>query len=154
MRLKLPSLHKLKRMSVNSICRVEAPGIGQPPGATWSNCLVLGPEVAVSGITAHPAVLPNGTTLSTYEQAMRIFGKLEAQLQAAGGSRANIYKLVVYVTDIADKTVVNQARAEFFAGLQYPCSTLIGIQQLVFPGLTIEVDAFARLDYQLQSEPR
>ncbi|MCB5363141.1 RidA family protein [Pusillimonas sp. CC-YST705] len=131
------------------IRNLPAPGASVPPGATWSNCLIMGPEIVLSGMTAHPAATPDGSYLSTYEQAMRIFAKIEQHLVAAGVQRAHLYKLVIYLTNIADKDAVNQARADFFAGLQYPCSTLVGIQALVFPGLTIEIDAFARLDFRL-----
>ena len=65
--------------------------------------------------------------------------------KAAGGTRGNVYKLVVYLTDIADKEAVSRLRAEFF-GPVYPCSTLVQVGALAFPGLTIEIDAFGRLD--------
>jgi len=135
--------------TVKTIRGIDPSNVVLPPNATWSNCLVLGNEIALSGATAHPAVAPTGETLSTYSQAIRTLEKIETQLEAAGASRANLYKLVIYLTDIADKEAVNQARAEFFAGLQYPCSTLVGVQALVFPGLSIEIDAFARQDYEL-----
>jgi len=128
---------------------ITAPGTSAAPGATWSNCLLIGDEIALSGVTAHPAVAPTGQTLSTVEQISRIFEKIDAQLQAAGGSRANLYKLVIYLTDLKDKDAINQARADFFAGLHYPCSTLVGIHALAFPDLTVEIDAFARRGFTL-----
>jgi len=125
--------------------RVVVPGMAEPAQATWSNCLVLGNEVVISGVTANPAVDDAGHALSTEQQGRRIFERIDACMRAAGGSRANIYKLVVYLTDMADKGVVSGLRAEFF-GPTYPCSTLVQVSAFAFPGLTMEVDAFARLD--------
>lgn len=125
--------------------RVVVPGMPELPNATWSNCLVLGNEVVMTGVTANPAVDEFGNTLSTEEQGRRIFERIDASLRAAGGTRANVYKLVIYLTDIADKGVVSQLRSEFFGPI-YPCSTLVQVGALVFPGLTIEVEAYARLD--------
>jgi hypothetical protein len=34
------------------VTRVDAPGIAAPTNATWSNCIVVGREVAISGVTA------------------------------------------------------------------------------------------------------
>jgi enamine deaminase RidA (YjgF/YER057c/UK114 family) len=60
-------------------------------------------------------------------------------------------KLVVYVTDIADKDEVGRARREFFAQAPYPASTLVAVQALVFSELRVEIDAFARLDIDLRT---
>jgi len=131
---------------------ISAPGVPSPPGATWSNCLRLGDEIVLSGVTAHPATTPTGQPLSTHEQTLRILQKIDTQLQAAGASRANLYKLVIYLTDMTDKDAVSRARATFFAGLHYPCSTLVGIAALAFPGLSIEIDAFARQTFTLPAQ--
>jgi 2-iminobutanoate/2-iminopropanoate deaminase len=80
--------------------------------------------------------------------------KIQALLEAAGGGVHNIVKLVVYVTDIADKDEVGRARREFFAQApvaSYPASTLVAVQALVFPELRVEIDAFARLDVDLRT---
>jgi 2-iminobutanoate/2-iminopropanoate deaminase len=78
-----------------------------------------------------------------------VLGKVAALLEAAGGHRHNITKTVVYVTNIADKDAVGRARREFF-GAAFPCSTLVGVSALVFPELTVEIDAWARLDVDLR----
>jgi len=125
--------------------RVVVPGAAEPAGATWSNCLVLGNEVMMSGVTAQSGTDDAGRALSTEAQGRLILERIDATMRAAGGSRANIYKLVVYLTDIADKEAVSQLRAGFF-GPVFPCSTLVQVSALAFPGLTIEIDAFGRLD--------
>jgi len=115
--------------------------------ATWSNCLVIGNEISMSGMTAHPA--SRNSVLSTYEQTLLVLGKVRDLVEAAGGTLGGIYKLVIYVKDIADKDDVGRARRDFFTA-PYPCSTLVEVSGLVFPELTVEVDAFARLDIDLQ----
>lgn len=125
--------------------RVMVPGAAEPPDATWSNCLVLGNEVMMSGITARPATDDDGRVLSTEAQGRLVLERIDAIMRAAGGTRANVYKLVVYLTDIADKDAVSRLRAGFF-GPVYPCSTLVQVSALALPGLTIEIDAFGRLD--------
>ncbi|RJF96943.1 RidA family protein [Noviherbaspirillum cavernae] len=127
---------------------VKTDKVAELPTATWSNCLVLGNEIAISGMTAHPASRDN--KLGAYEQTMVVLEKIRALAEAAGGGIHNIYKLVIYVTDIADKDEVGRARRDFFQS-PYPCSTLVGVNGLVFPELKVEIDAFARLDVDLRT---
>ncbi|VCU71192.1 Putative reactive intermediate deaminase TdcF [Pigmentiphaga humi] len=130
--------------------RVTAPSVPERETATWSNCLVLGDEIAMSGMTANPESKAD-VPLGTYEQTLIVLGKIRALVEAAGGGVQNIYKLVIYVTDIRDKDEVGRARKAFFQP-PYPCSTLVEVRALVFPGLTVEIDAFARLDVALRND--
>lgn len=115
--------------------------------ATWSNCLVVGEDIIVSGMTAHPA--SRAQALDPYQQTLVVLGKIRDLVEAAGGSIGSITKLVIYVTDIAHKEAVGQARRDFFQS-PYPCSTLVAVSALVFPELTVEIDACARLGVDLQ----
>jgi enamine deaminase RidA (YjgF/YER057c/UK114 family) len=128
--------------------RVVADQGGELPTATWSNCLVLGNDIALSGMTAHPA--SRSGNLDVYQQTLEVLVKIRALVEAAGGALHNIYKLVIYVTDIADKDEVGRARRDVFKA-PYPCSTLVAVQALVFPELKVEIDAFARLDIDLRT---
>ena len=136
--------------------RLSAPLAPDLPSASWSNGYRIGQEVVVSGMTAHPATqqaAARGQALSVYEQTLAVLRKLESLVQAAGGHKHNIVKTVVYLTDIVDKYEVGRARRDFFEGA-YPCSTLVGVQALVFPELRVEIDAWARLDVDLrQAQP-
>ena len=100
----------------------------------------------MSGVTARGAQA-NGAG----EQAREIFARMERMLQAAGGGLRNIYKLVIYVTDIAFKDDVNAARATAFRRL-YPASTLVAVNGFAFPELLVEIDAFANLDVDMWAE--
>jgi enamine deaminase RidA (YjgF/YER057c/UK114 family) len=127
---------------------VQCAAVAELPTATWSNCLVLGNEIALSGMTARPASIQQ--PLDPYQQTMVVLEKCRGLVEAAGGGIHNIYKLVIYVTDIAAKDDVNRARRDFF-GAPFPCSTLVGVNALVFPELLVEIDAFARLDIDLRT---
>ncbi|SCK52194.1 Enamine deaminase RidA, house cleaning of reactive enamine intermediates, YjgF/YER057c/UK114 family [Variovorax sp. HW608] len=137
--------------------RVACEAVPDLPHAIWSNALVVGQEVVLSGQTAHPATrdaAQAGRPLGAYEQTLVVLRKVQALLEAAGGGIHNIVKLVVYVTDIADKDEVGRARRDFFAQLPecaYPASTLVAVSALVFPELRVEIDAFARLDVDLRT---
>ncbi|MCB2006124.1 MAG: RidA family protein [Rhodoferax sp.] len=138
---------------MSAVHRIVAPAVPDLPSASWSNGWRIGDEVVLSGMTAHPAsrdAAAAGQPLDTYEQTLRVLGKIAALVEAAGGHRHNITKTVVYVTDIADKDAVGRARREFFGDV-YPCSTLVAVPALVFPELTVEIDAWARLDVDLRA---
>ena len=131
--------------------RISAAGVADLPHASWTNGFVFGNEIVLSGMTAHPASADPAKPLSTYEQTHVVLGKIKALLEGAGASIANITKLVVYVTDIADKDAVGAARKAFFADLgAFPASTLVGVNALVFPQLTVEIEAHARFDFDLR----
>jgi 2-iminobutanoate/2-iminopropanoate deaminase len=138
----------LIQQSAQRIRSVEVP---EQLGATWSNAWKMGNEVVLSGMTAHPATqvaASAGAELDAHAQTLEVLRKLEALVIAAGGTRRNLIKLVIYLTRIDDKNEVARARREFF-GEVFPCSTLVGVQALVFPELRVEIDAWARLDVVL-----
>ncbi|WP_263142072.1 RidA family protein [Pseudomonas sp. RIT-PI-AD] len=138
-----------------AVRRVQAPGLGELAAATWSNALLIGHEVVMSGMTAHPATrqaAEAATPLGAYEQTLVVLEKAKALVEAAGGHIGNIYRLTVYVTAIADKDEVGRARRDFFAGFaHYPTSTLVQVSGLVFPELVVEIEAGARLDIDLRA---
>jgi enamine deaminase RidA (YjgF/YER057c/UK114 family) len=128
--------------------RITTPAVAELATATWTNALRIGEEIVMSGMTAHPATRDAGEPMGAYAQTLEVLRKLLAYVEAAGGNKRNLYKLVIYVTDIADKDEVGRARREFFAA-PYPCSTLVEVKGLVFPELKVEIDAWARLDVDL-----
>ncbi|MDM0045789.1 RidA family protein [Variovorax dokdonensis] len=141
-------------VSAVDVERIACAVVPDLPHATWSNVLRVGPELIVSGQTAHPATrnaASAGAPLGAYEQAMVVLRKIQALAEAAGGGIHNILKLTVYVTDIADKDEVGRARRDFFRGQAYPASTLVAVSALVFPELRVEIDATVRLDADLRS---
>ena len=125
-----------------AIRKITTPAVPEPPGGMFSNCLVVGDQVFLSGMTASG---PDGKAIggdSMEGQARAVLAKIARLLEAAGASMADIVKLTIYVTDIARRAEIGKARAEAFPG-QKPCSTLVEVKGLVAPDLLIEVDAVA-----------
>ena len=77
-------------------------------------------------------------------QVRQVFRHIGAILKAAGGSFADVLKVTVYLTDVADRPKINPVRQEVF-GKTKPASTLIGVRQLALPGMKVEIDAVAGL---------
>ena len=113
--------------------RVQHPDVPEPPAETWSNCLVIGDQILVAGMTAR-----NGTQVladDEYGQARAIFEKIEKLVSAAGASMADVVKVVIYVTDISRREEVWRARREFFSG-DFPVSTLVEVSALAMWALS------------------
>ncbi|WP_296254274.1 MULTISPECIES: RidA family protein [unclassified Pseudomonas] len=141
--------------SSTAVQRVRAAGLGELATATWSNALLIGNEVLMSGMTGHPATrqaAETGMPLGAYQQTLIVLNKARDLVEAAGGHIGNLYRLTVYVTDIADKDEVGRARRDFFEGFSaYPTSSLVQVSALVFPELVVEIEASARLDIDLSA---
>lgn len=127
-----------------SIRRVTSPAAPEPPPERWSNCLVVDGIAYVSGMTARSADPKALAGLDEYAQAKVIFGKIKGLVEAAGGAMADIVKITIYVTDIANNTKVWQARREFFSG-DFPASTLVEVSALAAPEILVEIDAIAHV---------
>ena len=126
------------------IIQVTSQQLAEPPGGLFSNCLVVGDQVFLSGMTASG---PDGKPVGGVDmtgQARACFAKIGTMLEAAGGSMADIVKLTIYVTDISKRAAISVARKECFSGV-FPCSTLVEVRALVSPELLIEIDAQAIL---------
>lgn len=136
---------------MTGFAKIDCLEVPEPPGASWSNGLVIGREIVLSGVTARASDGKAIGGASMEAQTRACFDKVVAQVKAAGGHPGNIYRLVIYVTDIARKDEVNAARKAAFAAT-YPVSTLVEVSGLVFPDLLVEVDAFANLDVSLQQD--
>lgn len=110
------------------------------PPKTWSNCLVYGNQFFVSGMTAHDLQGNVDGGKDMYSQSKQTFTKIQALVEAAGASMADIVKLTIFVTDISERKEVWRAREEFFSG-NFPACSLIGINALATPELKVEIEA-------------
>jgi len=72
-------------------------------------------------------------------QIRRVFDNLEAVAVAAGGSLADLVKLTVFLTDLADFPSVNQVMAEYCSE-PYPARAVVGVSALP-KGAVVEIDA-------------
>jgi 2-iminobutanoate/2-iminopropanoate deaminase len=125
------------------IANVHSPDVGEPPPKTWSNCLVVDGVAYISGMTARDkdGDVPEG---DEYQQAKIIFAKIRSLVEAAGGAMADVVKVTIFVTDIAQRERVWQARREFFTG-DFPASSLVQVAALAEPAIKVEIEAIAHI---------
>jgi enamine deaminase RidA (YjgF/YER057c/UK114 family) len=119
--------------------RISNPDVPEPLPETWSNCLVVGNQVFIAGMTCR-----NGNAVvggdSMADQARAIFAKISKLMDSAGGVMDDIVKVVIYVTDITRREEVWAARREVFSG-DFPVSTLVEVSALASPELLVEIEA-------------
>ena len=77
-------------------------------------------------------------------QARAVFRAIKAQVEAGGGTLANVVKVTTFLTDIRYRADLLPVRQEFF-GKKMPASTLVQVSALAQPGWMIEVEAIAVL---------
>jgi 2-iminobutanoate/2-iminopropanoate deaminase len=124
---------------MSSIVRAISPEVSEPQPGTWSNCLVVNGISYIAGMTAS-----GGDLTDEYTQAKNIFGKIKHLVEAAGGAMTDIVTVTIFVTDIAQREKVWQARREFFTG-NFPASTLVQVAALATPALKVEINAVAHI---------
>lgn len=120
---------------------VTAPQVPEPPPGLFSNCLVVGDTIHISGQHAGSAggAIGGNSVLNQTREALR---RVLSLINAAGGSADDVVKLTVYLCDMSRKSDVSAARREVFAE-PLPCSTLVGVNALADPDLLVEIDAIA-----------
>jgi reactive intermediate/imine deaminase len=122
-------------MSRSTIFTAQAPAAIGP----YSQAVRAGDTVYFSGqIPLDPAsgALIDGDIDA---QTRRVFENLKAVAEAAGGSLAQIVRLGIYVTDLANFAAVNAVMAEYFQQ-PYPARSTIEVSALP-KAAQVEVDA-------------
>jgi 2-iminobutanoate/2-iminopropanoate deaminase len=121
--------------------RVRSGSVPEPGPQTFSQCLVVGETIYVSG--QHAGNDDGSISGAGMEgQARTAFERIESLLMAAGASMDDIVKLTVYVTEISRRAELSAARRAFFSG-DFPCSTLVEVSALAAPELLVEIEAIA-----------
>src|SRR2546430_6131198 len=77
-------------------------------------------------------------------QARAALQALKAQVEAGGGTMANIVKVNTCLTDIHHRSDYGPIREEFF-GRKMPAHTLVAVAALAAPEFLIEIEAVAVL---------
>ena len=111
---------------------------------TYSQAVKTGNTVYVSGqIPLDPAsmeVVDGGIEA----QIVRVFDNLQAVIEAAGGSFADVARLTVYLVDLGNFPLVNEVMARYF-NEPYPARAAIGVAALP-KGVGVEIDAILVLE--------
>ena len=75
-------------------------------------------------------------------QARQAFQNLKKVLEEAGASIEDVVELVTYHLSMKDMGAFAKAKSEFFKN-DYPAWTAVGVNELVIPGLLVEIRATA-----------
>lgn len=123
--------------------QIAAKSVFDPPGYTQT-IKVTGAQsiILISGQVDYDEKGSVGHPGDFAAQARATFASLKAQVEAAGGTVANIVKLNTYLVDVRHRAELAAIREEVF-GKKAPASTLIGVTALALPGWLIEVEAIA-----------
>ncbi len=78
-------------------------------------------------------------------QAVRVFDNLQAVSEAAGGGLRDIVKLTIFLTDLADFTIVNDTMKRYFES-PFPARSTVQVSALP-RGVAIEVEAIMALPF-------
>jgi len=100
--------------------------------------------VFISGMTARR---PDGSIAGIGDievQTRQVCTNLEAAVEAAGGSMADICRVDVYVRNIEHCDLIHKVRKEFFEA-PLPASTMVEVPKMVSPDYLIEISAIAVL---------
>ena len=111
----------------------------------WAQGFRAGNLVFLQGQTG---LTLDGDTVHPYDpagQARQALENIRTLLELAGGSLADVVKIVVYVTDRAHRKLAYPVIDEVFGELK-PCSTGLIVSGLALPELVVEIDAYAVID--------
>ena len=104
---------------------------------TYSQAVKVGGTVYLSGqIGLDPATMQLVEGIEA--QVRRVFDNLSAVAAASGGSLADIVKLNIFLTDLANFALVNSIMAEYFQQ-PYPARAAVGVASLP-RGALVEAD--------------
>jgi reactive intermediate/imine deaminase len=115
------------------------------PGAigTYSQAVKTGNTVYISGqIPLDPKTM-DVVDGDIDTMIRRVFDSLKAICEASGGGLADIVKLTIYLTDLANFPVVNEVMSEYFQ-VPYPARAAVGVSALP-KGVQVEMDAVMSL---------
>lgn len=105
---------------------------------TYSQAVKVGDTVYMSGqIGLDPASMQMVDGIDA--QVVRVFENLKAVAEAAGGSLADVVKLNVFLTDLANFAKVNETMAKYFSE-PFPARAAVGVKELP-RGALVEADA-------------
>lgn len=109
---------------------------------TYSQAVKVGTAVYLSGqIGLDPASMQMVDGIEN--QIHRVFQNLKAVTEAAGGSMADVVKLNVFLTDLANFAKVNEIMAQYFTQ-PYPARAAVGVKELP-RGALVEADGVMEL---------
>lgn len=115
------------------------------PNGVFSQATTIeatGRLVFVSGMTARR---PDGSIAGVgdvREQTRQVLENVQAAVEAAGGTLADVCRVDVYVRNMEDFAKIHEVRAQYFTE-PLPASTMVEVSKLANPDYLIEISAIA-----------
>ena len=81
-------------------------------------------------------------------QADQVFRNLQQVLEVAGSGLDQVFKVTIYLTDMANFPKMVDLRGKWFSA-PYPADTILEVRSLALPELMIEIDATALIDGEI-----
>lgn len=110
----------------------------------YSQAVKSGGFLFVSGQVALNPSTGDLMNSSIEEQAEQVIKNLSAICEAANTNLSNIVKLTIYITDMSDFSIVNNAMESHFES-PYPARATVEVSALPL-GVNVEMDAVVVLD--------
>lgn len=128
-----------------AVKRVNPPGILTPRGYTHVVSVMGGRTIYISGqisANAKGEVVGKGDIKT---QTTQVFENLRVALLAAGAGPKDVVKVSMFVVGLTNEHLpaIRGVRDAFFANLEPPASTLVGVTALAGPEWLIEIEAMA-----------
>ncbi|MGY8666783.1 RidA family protein [Bradyrhizobium sp. UFLA05-109] len=95
-----------------------------------------------NGVLYLGGVVPEDAGLDMSGQADDVFRQLKTLLEGAGSDLSCVLQVTIYVTDLADKTALNQVWKRYFTAEHLPARAAVGVADLG-PGVKLELTAIA-----------
>lgn len=107
----------------------------------YSRAVRVGAHISVSGSTA---MTPSGLAGKgdPYAQTIQTFKTIEAALQQAGASLADVVRTRIYMANIDQWQEVGRAHGEIFGNIR-PATTMVEVKRLIDPDMLVEIEADA-----------
>jgi 2-iminobutanoate/2-iminopropanoate deaminase len=117
-------------------------GIAAHIGA-YSDAVEVAPDARWLAISGTPGLAPDGTISADFhDQATQAWTNVCDALNEAGFTVADLVKITQYLTAAADIAAHAAIRARFL-GSARPASMLVVVPALVWPEMSIEIEAWA-----------
>jgi enamine deaminase RidA (YjgF/YER057c/UK114 family) len=119
------------------------PGLAPPRGYTHVVDVPAGRTLYIAGQVAFDVqgnLVGKGDVRAQTEQ---VFRNLNAALESAGATFADVVKMNWYVRDVSQVAIYREVREQFLGTGPRPASTLVEVKGLVRDDLLIEVEAIA-----------
>jgi enamine deaminase RidA (YjgF/YER057c/UK114 family) len=97
-------------------------------------------------VSGSVGIRPDGSIPETTVEQFRVaLASVDACLRKAGANARQVVKVTIFMTDIAERPLINPIRIDYF-GEHRPASTLVEVSALVDPRLKVEIEAIAYVD--------